>query len=78
VNHHVIVTEIPPEYDTGYSNWAYDTERMVDSLMTYLINLRKESENEDHSIVFYFDGALYKFKLEEVQKRRHDPWDPEY
>ena len=78
MNHHMIVEEIPPEYDAGYSSWAYDTEKKFDALMTYLTKIKDDPETLDHNIVFYYNGVLYRFKVNEIQKRRHDPWDPEH
>ena len=78
MNHHMIVEEIPPEYDAGYSSWAYDTEKKIDSLMSYLSNIMDDPEKEDHALVFYYNGTLYRFKLNDIHKRRHDPWDPEH
>jgi len=78
MNHHMIVEEIPPEYDAGYSSWAYDTEQKVDSLMSYLTNIMDTPDKGDYAIVFYYNGTLYRFKLTDIHKRRHDPWDPEH
>ena len=78
MNHHMIVEEIPPEYDAGYSSGAYDSEQKFDALMTYLTKIKDDPETLDHNIVFYYNGVLYRFKVNDIQKRRHDPWDPEH
>ena len=73
MNHKVIIDEIPPEYDAGYSSWIYDTEKQVDELMSYLTKIRHSQEQKDHSLILYYEGTLYRFKLTDIMKQDRGP-----